>query len=88
VTKNESCTGVYPNVSEIKNKNDNKHSVRSNAKGYCGKTHYTGSKNSNTTASSGRELYHLQFWLQVASPETFGYTLVYFKVNTQNNKNM
>jgi len=26
------------------------------------------------TASSGRELYHLQFWLQEASPETFGYT--------------
>jgi len=25
---------------------------------------------------SGRELYHLQFSLQAASPETFGYTLV------------
>jgi hypothetical protein len=27
-------------------------------------------------APSGRELYHLQFSLQAASPETFGYTLV------------
>jgi hypothetical protein len=27
-------------------------------------------------ANSGRELYHLQFWIQAASPETFGYTLV------------
>jgi hypothetical protein len=27
-------------------------------------------------ASSGRELYHLQFSLQTSSPETFGYTLV------------
>jgi hypothetical protein len=28
------------------------------------------------TAPSGRELYHLQFLLQAASPETFGYTIV------------
>jgi hypothetical protein len=34
-------------------------------------------KYSDTTAPSGRELYHLQFSLQAASPETFGYTLVY-----------
>jgi len=34
------------------------------------------SRNSDTTASSGRELYHLQFLLQAASPETFGYTLL------------
>jgi hypothetical protein len=27
-------------------------------------------------ASSGRELYHLQFSFQAASPETYGYTLV------------
>jgi hypothetical protein len=33
-------------------------------------------KNSDTTVLIGRELYHLQFSLQVASPETFGYTLV------------
>jgi len=31
-------------------------------------------QNSDTTARSGRELYHLQFSLQ-ASPETFRYTL-------------
>jgi hypothetical protein len=40
------------------------------------KTHYTDSQNSGTTASSGRELYHLKFSLQAASPETFGYKLV------------
>jgi len=26
------------------------------------------------------EVYHLQFSLQAASPETFGYTLVYFEI--------
>jgi hypothetical protein len=31
----------------------------------------------DTTARSGRELYCLQFSLQAASPETFGYTLVH-----------
>jgi hypothetical protein len=31
---------------------------------------------SDTTASNGREMYHFQFSLQAASPETFGYTLV------------
>jgi hypothetical protein len=35
------------------------------------------SQNNDTTAPSGRELCHLQFSLQGASPETFGYTLVY-----------
>jgi hypothetical protein len=55
---------------------NNKHSLRSNTKSYCGKTHYTDSQNSDTTAPSGRELYHLQFLLQAASPETLGYTLV------------
>jgi hypothetical protein len=34
-------------------------------------------KNSDTTASNGRDLYHLQFSLKAASPETFGYTLVF-----------
>jgi hypothetical protein len=29
-----------------------------------------------TTASSGREMYHLQFSLQAVSPETFEYNLV------------
>jgi hypothetical protein len=48
----------------------------SNTKGYGGKTHHTDSQNSDTTASSGRELYRLQFSLQAASPETSGYTPV------------
>jgi len=52
--------------------------LRSNTKGYNGKTHYTDSHTSDTTAPSRRELYHLQFSLQAASPGTFGYTLVLF----------
>jgi hypothetical protein len=55
---------------EINNSN-NKHSLRSDTKGYGGKTHYTDSQNSDTTAPNGRELYNLQFSLQAASPETF-----------------
>jgi hypothetical protein len=51
--------------------------LRSNTKGYGGKTHQTDSQNSDTTTPSGRELYHLRFSLQIPSPETFGYTLVY-----------
>jgi len=35
------------------------------------------SRNSDTTASSGRELYHLQLSLQAPSPETSEYTLVH-----------
>jgi hypothetical protein len=58
------------------NNNNNKHSLRSNTKGYGGKTQKTDSENSDTTALSGRELYHLQFSPQAASPETFGYTIV------------
>jgi hypothetical protein len=46
---------------------NNKCSLRSNTKGYGDKTH--DSQNSNTTALSDRELYHLQFSLQEASPE-------------------
>jgi hypothetical protein len=53
-----------------------KHSLRSNTKSYGGKTHETDSQNSDTTAPSGRELYHLQFSLQAASLETFGYRLI------------
>jgi hypothetical protein len=52
--------------------NINKHSLRSNANGYGSKTHYTDSQNSDITAPIGIELYHLQFSLQAASPETFG----------------
>jgi hypothetical protein len=55
---------------------NNKLSLRSNTKGYGGKTHYTDSQNSDITAPSVRELYHLQFSLKAASPETFGYTLM------------
>jgi hypothetical protein len=40
------------------------------------KSHKTDSQNSDTTEPSGRELYHLQFSLQAASPETFRYTVV------------
>jgi len=49
--------------------------LRSISKGFGGKTHYTYSQNSDTTAPSGRELYYSQFLLQAASTETFGYTL-------------
>jgi len=35
---------------------NNKHSLRSNKKGYGGKAHYTDSQNSDTTAPSGRGL--------------------------------
>jgi hypothetical protein len=66
---------------EISGYND-EHSLRSNTKGYGGKTHYKDSQNSNTTATSGRELYHLQFSLRAASPETFGYILVYTYIHT------
>jgi len=49
--------------------------LRSNTKGYGSKTYKTDSQNSDKTAPSGKELYHLQFLCQVASPETFGYTV-------------
>jgi len=48
--------------------------LRSNTKVYD-------SQNSDTTAPSGRELYHVQFSLPAASPETFGYTLVLVKIS-------
>jgi hypothetical protein len=53
--------------------NNNKHSLRSNTKGYSGKTRKTDSQNSDTITPSSRELYHLHFSLQEASPESFGY---------------
>jgi hypothetical protein len=72
------CIQKFPDWldNEINNTNESKHSLTSNAKGYGGKTHWTDSQNSDTIAPSGRELYHLQFSLQAASPETFGYTLI------------
>jgi hypothetical protein len=45
------------------------------SKGYGGKTRYTDSLNSDTTAPGVTELYHFQFSLQEASLETFGYAL-------------
>jgi hypothetical protein len=68
------CIQKFPDW--VHNEINNKHTAGSNTKGYGGKTHHTASQNSDTTASSGRELYHLQFSRQAASPETFGYTLV------------
>jgi hypothetical protein len=78
----EKYTRVYPKVSGLSHNEiyayNNKHSLRTNTKAYGGKTHYTASQNSDTTAPSGRELHHLQFSLQAASPETFGYILIYY----------
>jgi hypothetical protein len=79
--KKQVPTRVYPKFRDwVDNEiNNNRHSLRSNTKGYGGKIHLTDSQNSDTTAPSGRELYNLQFLLQAASPETFGYTLVSLK---------
>jgi hypothetical protein len=52
------------------------YSLRSNTNGYGGKTYQADSQNSDTTAPSGKKLFHLHFSLQAASPETFGYTFV------------
>jgi hypothetical protein len=44
-------TRVYPKLSGLSHNeinNNNKHSLRSNTKGYGGKTHYTDSQNSDT----------------------------------------
>jgi hypothetical protein len=68
----------YPKVSGLSHNeinNYNKQLLRSNTNGYGCKTHWTDSQNSDRTACSGRELYCLQFSLQAASLETFGYTL-------------
>jgi hypothetical protein len=73
-------TRVYPKVSGPSHNEiyayNNKHSLRSNIKGYGGKTHYTDTQNTDTTAPSGIELSHLQFSLQAASPDTYVYILV------------
>jgi hypothetical protein len=74
------CIQNFPDRVHNEINNNNKHLSRSNTKGYDGKTHYTYSQNSDTTATSGRELYHLQFSFQAASPETFGYALVQYYV--------
>jgi hypothetical protein len=43
-------------------------------------------QNSDTTAPSGREVYHLQFSFWVASLDTFGYTLVQINAATAKQK--
>jgi hypothetical protein len=69
-------TRVYPKVCGLSHNEIYAYlwyyTLRSNTHGYGGKTHYSDSQNSDTTVPSGRELYHLQFSLQAASPETFG----------------
>jgi hypothetical protein len=60
----------FPDWVDNEINNNNKRSLKSNIKGYDGKTHQTDSQNSDTTAPKGRELYHLQFSLQEANPET------------------
>jgi len=79
-------TRVYSKVSGLSHNeinNNNKHSLRSSTKGCGGKTHQSDSQNSDTTTPSGRQLYHLLFSLQEASPETFGYTLIYVSYAAQ-----
>jgi len=53
--------------------------LKNNTKSDGGKTHWTDPQNSDTTVPSGRQLYNLQFSLQAASPEAFGYTLLLTK---------
>jgi hypothetical protein len=73
---------MYPKVpelsfNEIKN-NNNKHSLKNKTKRYGHRTHKTDSQNSYTTVPCGRELHHLQFSLQAASPGTFERALEHF----------
>jgi hypothetical protein len=70
------CIQKFPDWVNNEINNKNKPSLTNNTKGYSGKNSYIDSQKSDKTAPSGRELYHLQFSLQAASPETFGYTLV------------
>jgi len=52
--------------------------AKQNIKGFWRQNspHQTDSQNRDTTAPSGRNLYHLHFTHQGFSPENFGYTLV------------
>jgi hypothetical protein len=77
------CIQKFPDsVDNETNNNNNKHPLRSNIKGYGGND----SQNSDTTAPSGRELYHLQFSLQATNPEIFRYTLVKLSMERVNNR--
>jgi hypothetical protein len=71
-------TRVCPKVCGLSHTelNNNKHSLRSNTKGLQRQYLLADSQNGDKTAASGRELYHLQFSLHAASPETFGCTIV------------
>jgi len=80
---------VYPKVSGLSHNEIYTYiwyySLRSNTKCYGGKTQSTDSQNSDTTTPSGIDLYHLQFSLQAANPESFEYSLVCsVSVNTYN----
>jgi hypothetical protein len=74
-------TTVYPKVSGMSHNEiytyNNKHPLSINIKGYGSKTHKTDSQNNDINAPNGKELYHLQFSLQVANLENFGCTFVY-----------
>jgi hypothetical protein len=82
------CIQKFPDWVNNEINNNNRHSLRSNTKGYGGKTHYTDLRNSDTTSHSDRELYHLQFSLQAASPETFGYALVHVTEYPQGSRDL
>jgi hypothetical protein len=77
-------TRVHPNVSELSHNeinNNNKHSLRSNTKGYGGKIHWTDSQDSDITAESciicsSRSRRPVR--------ELFGYTLVYTEMSSYN----
>jgi hypothetical protein len=56
--------------------NNNKHTISNIKRVVAAKLTRLTHKIAIKTAPRGRELYNLQFSLQAASPETFGYTLV------------
>jgi len=62
--------------------------LRNNTKSYGSKPHKTDPQCSDATVPNGRELYHLEFSLQAASPETFGYTLLLRNHNVQQSHSM
>jgi hypothetical protein len=70
------CIQKLPDWVDNEINNNNKHSLRSNTKGYGHKIHWTDSQNNDTTASSGWELYNLLFSLQAVSLDIFGHTLI------------
>jgi hypothetical protein len=77
ITCHELVWTIYTFTYEGVSKSFRTESLRSNTRGHGSKTNYSDSQKSDTTAPIGRELYHLQFSLQAASPKTFRYTVVY-----------